>query len=156
MSFDAKKGSRGGWLPSGPVFRWLNNVASSRMRRKGRTTEGFSVAVLHTVGRKSGEVRTNPVRSFAGPDGSWLVVASAGGAAKNPAWYYNVAGHPDQVQIEVGGQKIAVVAEQLHGAERAEAWRQITTTAPPFAKYEKKTDREIPVIRLVRRDAMSG
>jgi deazaflavin-dependent oxidoreductase (nitroreductase family) len=56
-------------------------------------------------------------------------VASAAGAPKNPAWYYNIAAHPDKVQIETGGRKLAVTAEQLRGAERDEAWRQITTAA---------------------------
>jgi deazaflavin-dependent oxidoreductase (nitroreductase family) len=78
-------------------------------------------------------------------------VASAAGAARNPAWYHNLAAHPDQVQIEVGGHKIAVTAEELHGAERDEAWRQITATAPRFAQYQQKTDRELPVIRLMPR-----
>jgi len=49
----------------------------------------------------------------------------------------------------MAGRKIAVTAEQLHGAEREEAWRQITTAVPRFAKDQQKTDRELPVIRLV-------
>jgi len=80
-----------------------------------------------------------------------LIVASAAGAAGNPAWYYNIAAHPDKVQIEVEGRKVAVVAEQLHGAERAEAWELIVATAPRFGQYQQKTDRELPVIRLVAR-----
>jgi deazaflavin-dependent oxidoreductase (nitroreductase family) len=63
-------------------------------------------------------------------------------------WYYNLAAHPDQVQIEIKGRKIPVVAEQLEGAEREAAWKQIITTTPRFATYEQKTDRAIPVIRL--------
>jgi hypothetical protein len=51
----------------------------------------------------------------------------------------------------MAGRKIAVTAEQLHGAEREEAWQQITTAVPRFAKYQQKTDRELPVIRLVPR-----
>jgi len=66
-------------------------------------------------------------------------------------WYYNIAAHPDQVQIEVAGRKVAVVAEQLHGTERAEAWQQISASAPRFAGYQQKTDRELPIIRLVPR-----
>jgi hypothetical protein len=64
---------------------------------------------------------------------------------------YNIAAHPDQVQIEVEGRKVAVAAEQLHGAERAEAWQQIVNAAPRFAGYQQKTDRELPIIRLVPR-----
>ena len=77
-------------------------------------------------------------------------MASAAGAARNPAWYYNIAAHPDKVRIEVNGQTIPVTAEQLHGAERDQAWQQITASAPRFAQYQRKTDRELPVIHLVR------
>jgi deazaflavin-dependent oxidoreductase (nitroreductase family) len=78
-------------------------------------------------------------------------VASAAGAARNPAWYHNLATHPDQVWIELLGRKVAVTAEQLHGAERDQAWRQITAAAPRFAAYQEATDRELPIIRLVPR-----
>jgi deazaflavin-dependent oxidoreductase (nitroreductase family) len=105
--------------------------------------------VLTTVGRRSGEERTSPLGWFAGKDSSWLVDAAAAGAPKNPAWYYNLAANPDQVRIEVPGRKVAVIAEQLHGADRDEAWHQITTAAPQFRKYQEQTDRELPVIRLV-------
>ena len=72
-------------------------------------------------------------------------MASAAGAARNPAWYYNIAAHPDNVQVEMDGLKVAVAAEQLHGAERAEAWRQITAAAPRFGSYQEQTGRELPV-----------
>ena len=75
------------------------------------------------------------------------------GATGNPAWYYNIAGHPDQVQIEVDGRTVPVLAEQLHGPDRAAAWQEITTAAPRFARYQQKTDRELPIIRLTPRSA---
>jgi deazaflavin-dependent oxidoreductase (nitroreductase family) len=78
-------------------------------------------------------------------------VASAAGAVGNPAWYYNIAAHPDKVQIEVDGRKMPVTAEQLHGTDRDQAWQQITAAAPRFAQYQRKTDRELPVIRLLPR-----
>ena len=152
MSFDTPAGTRGARLPSGPFFRWLNNVMSRRLRRKGGKMMGFNALVLTTVGAKSGAKRTNPVGWFPGQDGSWLIVASANGATRNPAWYYNIAAHPDEVHIEMDGRTIAVTAEQLHGAERDKAWQQITTAAPArFAQYEQKTDRVLPVIRLIPR-----
>jgi len=140
MSFDTPAGSRGARQPSGPFFRWLNKVMSRRLRRKGGRMMGFNALILTTTGAKSGAKRTNPVGWFPGQDGSWLIVASAAGAA-----------HPDEVQVEVGGRTIAVTAEQLHGAERDKAWQQITAAAPRFAHYEQKTDRVLPVIRLVPR-----
>lgn len=95
--------------------------------------------------------RTTPVGYFAEGKDSWLIAASAAGAPKNPAWYYNIAAHPDQVRIELGGRQIDVTATQLHGDERDRAWQKITTEVAQFAKYEQKTDREIPVIRLTPR-----
>jgi deazaflavin-dependent oxidoreductase (nitroreductase family) len=150
MSFDTPAGTRGGRQPAGWAFRWGNKVMARRIRRKrdGKFM-GFNALVLTTIGRKSGLERTNPVGWFPGKDSSWLIVASANGAIGNPAWYYNIAAHPDKVQIELDGRKIPVVAEQLHGAERDLAWQQITAAAPRFAQYEQKTDRKLPVIRLV-------
>jgi len=152
MSFDTPAGTRGVRKPSGTVFRLLNKVMAGRIRRKADGKfMGFNALILTTVGRKSGLARTNPVGWFPGAEGSWLIVASAAGAASNPAWYYNIAANPDKVQIEVQGRKVAVVAEQLHGAEREAAWQQITSSAPRFAGYQEKTDRQLPVIRLVPR-----
>jgi deazaflavin-dependent oxidoreductase (nitroreductase family) len=152
MSFDTPNGTRGSRQPSaGRLMRWMNKWASSRIRKSGKFMGGMNALVLTTVGRKSGAERSTPVGWFPGNDGSWLIVASAAGAPKNPAWYYNIAAHPAHVQIETGGRKMAVTAEQLHGAERDEAWRQITSAAPRFAQYQQKTDRELPIIRLVPR-----
>ncbi|MEV4014543.1 nitroreductase/quinone reductase family protein [Nonomuraea angiospora] len=152
MSFDTPAGTRGARQPAGRAFRWLNTLMARRLRRKGGGKfMGFNALILTTVGRKSGLERTTPVGWFPGKDGSWLIVASAAGAVGNPAWYYNLAAHPDQVRIEVDGRTVPVVAEQLHGAEREQAWQQIVAAAPRFAQYQVKTDRELPIIRLVPR-----
>jgi deazaflavin-dependent oxidoreductase (nitroreductase family) len=156
MSFDTRAGTRGARQPGtgGPIGRWLTKRAINRIRRKGKMPGlGFNALVLTTIGRKSGAERKTPVGWFPGKDGNWLIVASAAGAPGNPAWYHNIAAHPDKVQIETAGREIAVIAEQLHGAEREQAWRQITAAAPRFAAYQQKTDRELPVIRLVPRSA---
>ena len=129
---------------------WMNNLAARRVSRKGKMPGlRFDALVLVTVGRKTGEERKSPLGWFPGRDGSWLVVAAAAGAPKNPSWYYNLAANPDHVRIEMPGRTVAVTAEQLHGTEREEAWKQITTASPQFGKYQEKTDRELPVIRLV-------
>ena len=151
MGFDTPAGTRGGRQPgAGLIVRLINNNAARRFRRTGKML-GFSGLILTTVGARSGAERTSPVGWWPGPDGSWLIVAAANGGARNPAWYHNIAAHPGRVQAEVNGRRIPVAAEQLHGAERDEAWRQIAAAAPRFAQYQDKTDRQLPVIRLVRR-----
>jgi deazaflavin-dependent oxidoreductase (nitroreductase family) len=152
MSFDTANGTRGSRQPrpSRPT-RWINNWAINRIRKSGKFIGGMDALVLTTLGRRSGAQRSTPVAYFPGHHGSWLVVASAAGAAKNPAWYYNVAAHPDQVQIEMAGRKVAVTADQLQGPAREDAWRQIVAASPRFAQYQQKTDRQLPVIRLVPR-----
>jgi deazaflavin-dependent oxidoreductase (nitroreductase family) len=123
-------------------------MTMNKIRRSG---EGSNMLILSTIGRKSGELRQTPVRWFPGGEGSWLIVASANGAAGNPAWYFNLAAQPE-VTIEVQGRTVQVIATQLAGAERAAAWARITAASPQFAGYERKTDREMPVLRLTPRE----
>ncbi|MEV4513826.1 nitroreductase/quinone reductase family protein [Dactylosporangium sp. NPDC049525] len=134
-------------------MRWANTLMARRIRRRGGTMMGFNTLVLLTVGRRSGVERATPVGWFPGPDGTRFIVASANGAADNPAWYYNLAAHPDRVRIEVDGRTVAVTAEQLRGTPREQAWQQIVGAAPRFGQYQEKTDRELPVIRLTERPA---
>jgi len=82
-----------------------------------------------------------------GPD-SWLICASKSGAATHPAWFINLAKNPDKVWLEVGNRKLKAAAELLKGKEREDALARIAVTAPRYGQYQKKTDREIPVIRL--------
>jgi len=150
MALDTPNGTRGARQPGhSRLEQWGNRMMVDRIRRKGDRS-GTKV-VLVTVGRKTGEERMNPVRWFPADGDARYIVASASGAAKNPAWYWNIRSHPDRVRIEFAGQRIDVVPEQLHGAERGAAWAQITAAAHGFAKYERITDREIPVIRLTPR-----
>jgi deazaflavin-dependent oxidoreductase (nitroreductase family) len=152
MSFQKTPGgTRGGkGMPSNVVTRFITKTMTSWHKRSGDKFQGMDLLYLTTVGAKSGEKRQSTVTRFADGDDAWLVVASAGGATKNPAWYHNIAAHPDQVWAEIGGKQFRVNAQQLDGEERAEAWRRITSAAPRYAGYETKTDRVIPVIRLTR------
>ena len=111
---------------------------------------GMDLLYLTTVGAKSGQKRQSTVTRFADGDGAWLVVASAGGAAHHPAWYHNIATHPDQVWIEFGGQQLQMTASQLEGEAHAQAWQRITESQPRYAGYQQKTDRAIPIVRLSR------
>jgi deazaflavin-dependent oxidoreductase (nitroreductase family) len=123
-------------------------VALQRLTRGRFTMHGQPLLLLRTVGARSGEPRTTMLAQFPEPDGSILIVASFGGTARHPAWYFNLAKHPDQVSIERGGELVRVRPRSLRGEEREQAWQRIVSTAPGFAEYQRKTDREIPVVRL--------
>jgi deazaflavin-dependent oxidoreductase (nitroreductase family) len=121
------------------------------MRRTYRPTarmDGKPVILLTTKGARTGETRTTPVMSFAESDSAWLVVASYAGAARHPAWFTNMASNPSDVWIELEGRRLKVIPASLEGEDRAKAWERITSESPRFTGYEKKTDREIPVVRL--------
>jgi deazaflavin-dependent oxidoreductase (nitroreductase family) len=122
-----------------PFYR----LFGARMRVHGRP-----VLLLTTLGAKSGKLRHTILAWFPDGDDAWLVVASAAGAARHPAWYTNLARHPDRAAIVLGRRQISVEPRSLRGAERAEAWRRIVALAPGYAAYQEQTDREIPVIRL--------
>jgi deazaflavin-dependent oxidoreductase (nitroreductase family) len=151
MTFEkTPSGTRGGRVPPLPSFlmRFMQRAMIRQHRRKGDTFQGMDLLYLTTTGAKTGKQRQTPVAYVADGDDAWLVVASAGGAARHPDWYHNIAAHPDQVWIDVGGQHLRVVPEQLDGQRRDQAWQRITASQPRYAGYQKKTDRVLPVIRL--------
>ena len=107
---------------------------------------------LTTVGARTGKQRLNPVGYEPDGEDAWLVVASFGGAAQNPGWYHNLMAHPDDASVEVGGHHHRVRPEELDGPRREQAWAQIIASRPSMAEYQEKTDRVLPVLRLVRAD----
>ena len=154
-TFDARPGTRGARQPSGRILLGINGFVARRLRKGGKNPPGFDfdLLLLTTTGRKSGLERTTPLGWASDGNGGWLIAASANGAASVPNWYYNLAAAPDKARIEVRGATIPVSAAQLHGTEREAAWQTLTTAIPRFSKYAKKTDREIPVIRLTPRSS---
>lgn len=152
------RGSRGAGFPKmAPpllaVFRFMN-VGMFRLFGRRMRVQGRPLLLLTTTGAKSGRPRETTLGWFPDddrPGDSWLIVASAAGAASHPAWYVNLARRPDDVSIEVDGRRIAVRADSLHGAERERAWARIASLAPGYGKYAHQTDREIPVVRLTPR-----
>ena len=134
---------------SGRVSRWMGQWMSKQHRRKGYKFMGMDILFLTTIGRKTGERHETPVAWFPDGENAWLIVASAGGSAHNPGWYHNLAAHPDQVWVELPQRKLRVLPEQLEGAGREECWKRIVQAQSRYAKYQGKTDRLLPVIRLV-------
>jgi len=104
--------------------------------------------LLTTVGRKSGrELQLPLIFGQSGPD--YVVIASKGGAPAHPAWYLNLEANP-QVQVQVKADKFKAIARTASGSERAALWAKLVEIYGPYADYQKKTDREIPVVVLKR------
>ena len=150
MSFQKTPGgTRGARTPgSNPVTHAFMRAMTGWHRRSGDKFQGMDLLYLTTVGAKTGQKRQSTVARFPDGEDAWLVVASAGGSAHHPAWYHNIAAHPDQVWIEFGGRQLRVTPAQLDGDARVQAWQRITQLQPRYTSYEQKTDRAIPVIRL--------
>jgi deazaflavin-dependent oxidoreductase (nitroreductase family) len=117
----------------------------------GRT--GPPVVILTSVGVRSGKLRKTPLMRVE-HGGRYLAVGSDGGAPRHPGWVHNVRATP-QVELQDGPAPQDMTARELDGVERAEWWERAVAAFPPYADYEQKTDRLIPVFLLepVRRSA---
>ncbi|WP_420751458.1 nitroreductase family deazaflavin-dependent oxidoreductase [Rhodococcus sp. O3] len=113
---------------------------------EGNTMQGRPVVILTTRGAKSGKLRKTPLMRVE-HEGTYAVVASLGGAPKNPVWYYNVVANP-QVELRDGAEVKDMTAREVHGDEKAVWWKRAVEAFPDYAEYQKKTDRQIPVFVL--------
>jgi F420H(2)-dependent quinone reductase len=111
---------------------------------------GLPVVVMTMKGNKSGKIRKVPVMRVE-HDGEYLIVASKGGSPTNPVWYYNLVASPDDISLQDGQDKLDVTVRELDGDERAQWWERAVAAFPPYAEYETKTDRRIPVLLATRR-----
>jgi deazaflavin-dependent oxidoreductase (nitroreductase family) len=114
--------------------------------RVGGAFEGAPLLLLHSTGARSGEERINPM-IYQRVGDAYAVFASKGGAPTNPDWYYNLLAHPEAT-IEIGEDVEKVTARVAGPAERAPIWERQKERYPVFAEYERKTEREIPVVIL--------
>ena len=113
---------------------------------EGNLLRGMPIIVLTTVGAKSGKLRKTALMRVE-HDGNYAVVASLGGAAKHPVWYFNIVAHP-QVELHDVGVKGDFMAREVTGEEKAVWWERAVTAYPPYADYQAKTEREIPLFVL--------
>ncbi|MCX4767034.1 nitroreductase family deazaflavin-dependent oxidoreductase [Streptomyces sp. NBC_01275] len=104
---------------------------------------GLPVILLTTRGAKSGKIRKTPLMRVE-HEGRYALVASQGGAPQHPVWYHNVKADP-QVELQDGPEKQDMTAREVTGAEKSAWWERAVAAFPPYADYQKKTDREIPV-----------
>lgn len=131
-------------------WQWFGKLHTRVYRatggRVGGRLPGLPVLLLNTVGRKSGQVRTTPLPYYRRGD-SYVVVGSNNGLPHDPHWWFNLSATPS-AEIQVMGERIAVHSRLATGTERADLWPALVAFNPPFAKYQTRTEREIPVVIL--------
>src|SRR3954447_4869430 len=108
--------------------------------------QGMKVVLLTMRGAKSGKIRKVPVMRVE-HEGVYAAVASLGGAPKNPVWYYNLKADP-KVTLQDGETTKEYVAREIEGAEYDEWWKRAVDAYPPYAEYQTKTTRKIPLFLL--------
>ena len=146
------------WFSATVPGSWLVKHFASRVdpilfrATNGRVTStGVPTLPMLTMtarGRKSGEPRAVQL-AYHADGGDLLVVASAMGQEQHPAWLHNVEAHP-QVEVQVRGERFPAVAEVISDEEKARVWPAITRTIGQMKVYEKRTTRNIRVVRLRR------
>ncbi|CAN5176155.1 nitroreductase family deazaflavin-dependent oxidoreductase [soil metagenome] len=109
---------------------------------------GTSILLLTTTGRKSGDERVNAL-IFRPWNDAYLVVASKGGTDAQPAWFLNLTDNPS-VFVQIKGERFAARARLATDDEKPAMWDEMVAAWPDYAEYQKKTDRQIPVVVLER------
>jgi len=149
------------WLVTNPVSTWLiRNIASpldpivfkatnGRFFTMGRASQGM--ATITMTGRHSGKPRSVHLACIPHED-HHLLVASAMGQRKHPGWRYNLEANPN-VEVQMPGERFAARAEVLTDAEKTAVWDEIRGVIPMIHVYEKRTDRNIRVFRLIRSES---
>jgi F420H(2)-dependent quinone reductase len=124
--------------------------ASGGQRANTLRDTGLPVVIVTTRGNKSGKIRKMALMRVE-HDGQYALVASMGGAPKHPVWYYNLTADPDAVMLQDGPEPFEVEVRELDGDERAQWWDRAVAAYPPYAEYQQKTSRKIPVLLATRR-----
>ncbi len=113
---------------------------------EGTELQGKPVVLLTTIGARTAKIRKTPLMRVE-HDGEYAIVASRGGAPKNPVWYHNIKKHP-RVELQDGTVSGDYDAREVFGDEKAIWWERAVAVWPDYANYQKKTDRQIPVFVL--------
>ena len=138
---------QGEYVPS--AAKWVRDQVEAYERSGGQEATtlrdtGLPVIIVTMRGNKSGTVRKIALMRVE-HDGEYALVASKGGAPRHPVWYYNLQAHPDEVVIQDGPAPFPARVREVTGEERAGWWERAVAAYPPYAEYQQKTDREIPV-----------
>jgi F420H(2)-dependent quinone reductase len=124
--------------------------ASGGQRANTLRDTGLPVVIVTTRGNKSGKIRKMALMRVE-HGGQYALVASMGGAPTHPVWYYNLTADPNAVMLQDGPEPFEVEVRELDGDERAQWWDRAVAAYPPYAEYQQKTSRTIPVLLATRR-----
>ncbi|HYW89552.1 MAG TPA: nitroreductase family deazaflavin-dependent oxidoreductase [Chloroflexota bacterium] len=144
---------QGQYVPSTRV--WVRDQVEAYERSDGQQANtlletGLPVIIVTMRGNKTGNVRKIALMRVE-HDGEYALVASKGGAPKHPVWYYNLVASPTEVTIQDGPRPAEVEVRLVTGDERRVWWERAVAAYPPYAEYQKKTEREIPVFIAARK-----
>ena len=134
---------------------WVSDQVTAYERSGGTEANtlmdtGMPVIIVTSIGNKTGKVRKTPLMKVE-HDGEYALVASVGGAPKHPVWYWNLKADPTSVLVQDGPEPFAVDIRELDGDERALWWDRAVAAYPPYAEYQERTERVIPVFLATRR-----
>ena len=113
---------------------------------------GLPVVVVTTRGKKTGKIRKFAVMRVE-HNGQYAFVASRGGSPTHPSWYHNLMANPKEVMLQDGPAPFDVEVREVSGDEKAAWWERAVAAYPPYADYQKKTSRQIPVLVATRKSA---
>ena len=138
----------GEYIPSPAA--WVREQVEAYERSGGREANtlldtGLPVIIVTMRGNQTGNVRKIALMRVE-HDGEYALVASKGGAPQHPVWYHNLTAHPDEVVVQDGPEPFTAQVREVSGDERATWWERAVAAYPPYAEYQEKTDRQIPVL----------
>ena len=131
-------------------WEWVRDQVETYERTGGREANtlrdtGLPIIIVTTRGAKTGKIRKMAVMRVE-HGGEYALVASMGGAPTNPVWYHNLRAYPDDVMIQDGPEPFRVNVREVDGDERALWWERAVAAYPPYAEYQERTERRIPVL----------
>ena len=143
----------GNYVPS--PAQWVRDQVELYERSggtKGNTLRdsGIPVVIVTARGASTGNIRKFALMRVE-HDGEYALVASLGGAPKNPVWYSNLVAAPEEVMVQDGPEPFAVTVREVTGDERATWWDRSVAVFSPYADYQAKTERVIPVLIATRK-----
>ena len=142
----------GEYVPS--TAQWVRDQVEAFERSNGQQANtlrdtGLPIIVVTMRGKKSGAVRKIALMRVE-HKGEYALVGSKGGAPQHPVWVHNLRANPEQVLIQDGAERFPVHVRELKGEERARWWERAVAAYPPYADYQRKTERLIPVFLATR------